>query len=74
MHLLTITCSSQVHEIHPSHAFLAVPDKPARSRSEPDPLPTLPIYPTDEQCRLPLITLGDMLLTRANYSNDTSWS
>ncbi|OSX64438.1 hypothetical protein POSPLADRAFT_1138078 [Postia placenta MAD-698-R-SB12] len=28
-------CYSQVHEIHPSHAFLVVPDKLPRSRSEP---------------------------------------
>ncbi|PCH36367.1 hypothetical protein WOLCODRAFT_108609 [Wolfiporia cocos MD-104 SS10] len=27
-------CYSQVHEIHPSHAFLLVPDKLSRSRSE----------------------------------------
>lgn len=26
---------SQVHEIHPSHAFLDVPERPPRSRSEP---------------------------------------
>ncbi|KAF9461245.1 hypothetical protein BDZ94DRAFT_1264328 [Collybia nuda] len=29
-------CYSQVHELHPSHAFLAVPDRPVRSHSEPD--------------------------------------
>lgn len=29
------TIFSQVHEIHPSHAFLVVPDKLPRSRSEP---------------------------------------
>ncbi|KAH8108584.1 hypothetical protein DFH11DRAFT_1691418 [Phellopilus nigrolimitatus] len=27
---------SQMHEVHPSHAFLDVPDRPHRSRSEPD--------------------------------------
>ncbi|KAH7920383.1 hypothetical protein BV22DRAFT_1039929 [Leucogyrophana mollusca] len=35
-------CYSQVHDIHPSHAFLVVLEKPVRSRSEPDFLPTLP--------------------------------
>ncbi|KAH8116541.1 hypothetical protein DFH11DRAFT_1581269 [Phellopilus nigrolimitatus] len=25
-----------MHEVHPSHAFLDVPDRPHRSRSEPD--------------------------------------
>ncbi|KAF7977582.1 hypothetical protein HWV62_3170 [Athelia sp. TMB] len=39
---------NQVHEIHPSHAFLFIPDKPVRSRSEPAPQPTLPIDPSDE--------------------------
>ncbi|KAH8075859.1 hypothetical protein BXZ70DRAFT_963595 [Cristinia sonorae] len=28
-------CYSLVHEIHPSHAFLAVPERPIRMRSEP---------------------------------------
>ena len=26
---------SQVHEIHPSHAFLVVPERPTRTMSEP---------------------------------------
>ncbi|KAH8117906.1 hypothetical protein DFH11DRAFT_1723909 [Phellopilus nigrolimitatus] len=34
--VLRRACYSQVHEIHPSHAFLDVPDRPHRSRSEPD--------------------------------------
>ena len=42
--------SSQVHDIHPSHAFLVVPDKPARSRSEPELLPPIPLDPS-EQCK-----------------------
>ncbi|EIM86861.1 uncharacterized protein STEHIDRAFT_97694 [Stereum hirsutum FP-91666 SS1] len=29
-------CYNDVHNIHPVHAFLAMPDKPARSRSVPD--------------------------------------
>ncbi|KZP21090.1 hypothetical protein FIBSPDRAFT_861001 [Athelia psychrophila] len=41
-------CYSQVHEIHPSHAFLHIPDKLIRSRSEPSLQPPLPIDPTDE--------------------------
>ncbi|KAI5117511.1 hypothetical protein M0805_003916 [Coniferiporia weirii] len=34
--VLCRACYSQVHEIHPSHAFLIVPDRPLRSQSEPD--------------------------------------
>ncbi|KAH8116476.1 hypothetical protein DFH11DRAFT_1725254 [Phellopilus nigrolimitatus] len=34
--VLCRACYSQVHEIHPSHAFLDVLDRPLRSRSEPD--------------------------------------
>ncbi|KAH8105523.1 hypothetical protein DFH11DRAFT_1733424 [Phellopilus nigrolimitatus] len=34
--VLCRACYSQVHEVHPSHAFLGVPDRPHRSRSEPD--------------------------------------
>ncbi|KAH7913852.1 hypothetical protein BJ138DRAFT_1145144 [Hygrophoropsis aurantiaca] len=34
-------CYSQVHDIHPSHAFLVVLEKLLRSRSEPDFLPTI---------------------------------
>ncbi|THH11311.1 hypothetical protein EW145_g737 [Phellinidium pouzarii] len=34
--VLCRSCYSQVHEIHPSHAFLDVLDRPARPRSEPD--------------------------------------
>ncbi|KAL4245861.1 hypothetical protein ABKN59_008801 [Abortiporus biennis] len=44
-------CYSQVHEIHPSHAFLIVPDKakPPRSRSEPYiDFPSVPTEPTGE--------------------------
>ncbi|EIN09598.1 hypothetical protein PUNSTDRAFT_86034 [Punctularia strigosozonata HHB-11173 SS5] len=42
-------CYSQVHEIHPSHAFLVVTDKPARSRSEPDMHPPLAVDHSSEQ-------------------------
>lgn len=34
--ILCRACYSQVHEIHPSHAFLDIPDKPAESPSEPE--------------------------------------
>ncbi|KII87495.1 hypothetical protein PLICRDRAFT_55450 [Plicaturopsis crispa FD-325 SS-3] len=33
---LCLACYHQVHEVHPSHAFLAVPDRPIRSYSESD--------------------------------------
>ncbi|KIK08918.1 hypothetical protein K443DRAFT_671967 [Laccaria amethystina LaAM-08-1] len=41
-------CYSQVHELHPNHAFLIVPDKPMRSHSEPDYLPNIPPDPSEE--------------------------
>ncbi|KIJ61950.1 hypothetical protein HYDPIDRAFT_95335 [Hydnomerulius pinastri MD-312] len=34
-------CYSQVHDIHPAHSFLVVIEKPVRSKSEPDFLPTI---------------------------------
>ncbi|RDB23655.1 hypothetical protein Hypma_009170 [Hypsizygus marmoreus] len=42
-------CYSQVHELHPSHAFLIVPDRRVRSNSEPDFLSSPPPDPSDEQ-------------------------
>ncbi|KAG0699912.1 hypothetical protein DFH29DRAFT_808256 [Suillus ampliporus] len=36
-------CYSQVHDIHPSHAFLVVTEKSVRSRSEPEYSRALPI-------------------------------
>ncbi|GLB41855.1 putative protein with zinc-binding domain, present in Dystrophin, CREB-binding protein [Lyophyllum shimeji] len=42
-------CYSQVHELHPSHAFLAVPDKRVRSHSDPDFLSSTPPSPNEEQ-------------------------
>ncbi|KAH7881774.1 hypothetical protein F5I97DRAFT_1945578 [Phlebopus sp. FC_14] len=43
-------CYSQVHDIHPAHSFLVVLEKPMRSRSEPDFLPTaLTARDNDEQ-------------------------
>ncbi|KAF8074927.1 hypothetical protein FPV67DRAFT_1475472 [Lyophyllum atratum] len=42
-------CYSQVHELHPSHAFLNVPDKRVRSHSEPDYLSNPPPDPNEEQ-------------------------
>ncbi|TFK39910.1 hypothetical protein BDQ12DRAFT_649491 [Crucibulum laeve] len=47
MHLCR-ACYSQVHELHPSHAFLNVPDRPTRVQSEPDHIPTLPPDPNEE--------------------------
>lgn len=43
--------SSQVHDIHPAHAFLLVMEKPARS-SEPEYLPTIVTMQdvNEEQC------------------------
>jgi hypothetical protein len=47
-----VTFNSQVHEIHPSHAFLMVPDAPQRSHSDSE-LPQMifedPIE-LEEQC------------------------
>ncbi|KAG6381486.1 hypothetical protein JVT61DRAFT_67 [Boletus reticuloceps] len=34
-------CYSQVHDIHPAHAFLLVMEKPARLKSEPEYLPSM---------------------------------
>lgn len=42
---------SQVHELHPSHAFLAVPDRPTRSNSEPDYISPVPPDSNEEQCK-----------------------
>ncbi|KAL0571968.1 hypothetical protein V5O48_009994 [Marasmius crinis-equi] len=35
-YFLCRACYSQVHDLHPSHAFLVVPEKPMRSYSDPD--------------------------------------
>lgn len=51
---------SQVHEIHPSHAFLVVPEHPLRVRSEPDLIDLANTLGDDglgEQCN-PLITIS----------------
>lgn len=45
-----LTENSQVHELHPSHAFLTVPDRPVRSHSEPDFIPNPLPDQNDEQC------------------------
>ncbi|KAG5647512.1 hypothetical protein DXG03_009449 [Asterophora parasitica] len=42
-------CYSQVHELHPSHAFINVPDKRVRSSSEPDFANNLPPDSNEEQ-------------------------
>ncbi|KAF4569913.1 hypothetical protein EYR40_008893 [Pleurotus pulmonarius] len=35
-------CYSQIHELHPSHAFLVVPERRLRSSSDPDHIPAAP--------------------------------
>ncbi|CAL1714191.1 unnamed protein product [Somion occarium] len=40
-------CYSQVHEVHPAHAFLLIPEKPARTRSEP--VMDMPPIPADNE-------------------------
>ncbi|KAL0953370.1 hypothetical protein HGRIS_004607 [Hohenbuehelia grisea] len=42
-------CYSQIHDLHPLHAFLVVPDKRVRSPSDPEPLPTIPVDLEDEE-------------------------
>ncbi|KAF9047190.1 hypothetical protein BDZ89DRAFT_1099279 [Hymenopellis radicata] len=44
-------CYSLVHNVHPSHAFLVVPDKESSTRSEPDMFPPFvePPDPSDEE-------------------------
>ncbi|EGN92266.1 hypothetical protein SERLA73DRAFT_191383 [Serpula lacrymans var. lacrymans S7.3] len=42
-------CFSQVHDIHPSHAFLVVSEKPSRSYSEPDYLPATTHHSLEER-------------------------
>jgi hypothetical protein len=39
---------SQVHDIHPSHAFLVVAEKPIRSRSEPEYSHALPMIMSND--------------------------
>jgi hypothetical protein len=63
---------SQVHEIHPSHAFLIVPDKPARSRSEPDLISHLPLDASDEQCKNFEFAYQLMFNELCGYSHDAS--
>lgn len=41
-------CYSQVHDIHPSHAFLVVTEKPVRSRSEPEYSHVLPMIMSND--------------------------
>ncbi|GBE89623.1 hypothetical protein BKA93DRAFT_759516 [Sparassis latifolia] len=47
-------CYSQVHEIHPSHAFLVVPDKAVRARS----VPVISITPSLPTCELSMTHPG----------------
>ncbi|KAI0686673.1 hypothetical protein BC835DRAFT_1379084 [Cytidiella melzeri] len=49
-------CYSQVHEIHPSHAFLLILEKPLRSQSEPT--IELPTLTPDESGELSMTHLG----------------
>jgi len=48
---ILILFHSQVHDIHPSHPFILVPDKPKRSTSEPDFMASQQFDSGDEQCR-----------------------
>lgn len=71
--LLIIFCRySQVHDLHPSHAFFIVPDKPVRTRSDPDIL--LPMFTdsNEEQCK----SLEPHLQFDSNVvcSHEASWS
>ncbi|KAJ3559617.1 hypothetical protein NM688_g233 [Phlebia brevispora] len=51
-------CYSQVHEIHPSHVFLVVPDKPLRTRSEPTLALEVPSLVPDESGELSMTHPG----------------
>ncbi|KAG5222611.1 zz type zinc finger domain-containing protein [Salix suchowensis] len=42
---------SQIHELHPSHAFLVVPERRLRSYSDPDHIPVVPLDMSDEESR-----------------------
>uniref|UniRef100_A0A0W0F4A7 ZZ-type domain-containing protein n=1 Tax=Moniliophthora roreri TaxID=221103 RepID=A0A0W0F4A7_MONRR len=42
-------CYGQVHDLHPSHAFLVMPDKPVRSLSNPDFYQSTSEYPGEEE-------------------------
>ncbi|EKM81668.1 hypothetical protein AGABI1DRAFT_54553 [Agaricus bisporus var. burnettii JB137-S8] len=42
-------CYSQVHDIHPSHPFILLPDKPRKSVSEPDFMTSQDLDSGDEQ-------------------------
>lgn len=43
--------NSQVHDIHPSHPFIIVPDKPKRAISEPDFMASQQFDSGEEQCK-----------------------
>ena len=47
--ILSVLFHSQVHEIHPAHAFLAIPDRTAK------PPPLSSFNDDDEKCEWPLI-------------------
>ncbi|KAF8239321.1 hypothetical protein L208DRAFT_1386173 [Tricholoma matsutake] len=56
-------CYSQVHELHPSHAFLTVPDRPVRTSSEPDFLsPVQPDSNEEQSLRHPGVKCAHCLL------------
>ncbi len=56
--------TSLVHNVHPSHAFLVVPDKESSTRSEPDMFPPFvePPDPSDEECWLSFDSMSDVLI------------
>jgi len=56
-YLILILSYSQVHDIHPSHPFILVPDKPKRLISEPDFMANQQFDAGDEQCAIPLIKI-----------------
>lgn len=49
--MMNANSHSQVHELHPSHAFLTVPDRPVRTSSEPDFLSPVQPDSNEEQCK-----------------------
>jgi len=56
--LLCRACYSQVHELHPSHAFCVVPDKPVEVISNEDYLASDLPDPHEEVCEFDLIAIS----------------
>lgn len=71
--VFNLTCfDSQVHDIHPSHPFILVPDKPKRSISEPDFMANQSCDPGEEQCKPSLIQFIGSCSFSHVYSHETS--